>query len=391
MKVKRFDYFKVDKARKTEAGFLTAPLTATRTGVFIYRKADGSEFRELRPADEVFKSESLETLKRIPFTNNHPTVKVDSKNARQYTVGMTGDKVEEVGGKFVKTDVTIFDDKMVSLAEAGKVEVSCGYDCDLEMTPGTFQGERYDAVQRNIVYNHLASVVKGRAGVARLHLDSGDAVIINDDNPEPEIKPNVGVKSMTKVKIDGVEYEVSETAASAIVNAQSKHDTEIGNKDGEIASLTAKTQKFDELQGKHDALESEVKTLKDNRLDDDAVNAAVKTRIGLIEVATERLDDEALKTVNDLSDRDIKVAVIKADCADFDGEGKSDDYIQARYDHVAQSVVAKSDEDLKDGIRNVDGARGNDKQSADAKREASTRNDANAWEKPLTGSKGATA
>lgn len=58
-------------------------------------------------------------------------------------------------------------------------ELSCGYTLDLDETSGvTPDGEHYDAVQRNIRYNHLAIVHRGRAGVSRLNMD-GDQVIEN--------------------------------------------------------------------------------------------------------------------------------------------------------------------------------------------------------------------
>ena len=37
-------------------------------------------------------------------------------------------------------------------------ELSCGYYCDLDETPGEYEGQRYDARQRNIRGNHLALV-----------------------------------------------------------------------------------------------------------------------------------------------------------------------------------------------------------------------------------------
>lgn len=39
-----------------------------------------------------------------------------------------------------------------------------GYFCDYELTPGTFNGIHYDAVQRNIRGNHIALVEEGRMG-----------------------------------------------------------------------------------------------------------------------------------------------------------------------------------------------------------------------------------
>jgi hypothetical protein len=43
-------------------------------------------------------------------------------------------------------------------------EISCGYHYDPDFTPGTFNGEPYDGVMRNIRGNHVAIVSEGRAG-----------------------------------------------------------------------------------------------------------------------------------------------------------------------------------------------------------------------------------
>ena len=45
-----------------------------------------------------------------------------------------------------------------------KRELSCSYFYKPDMTPGNFQGEAYDGVMRNIVFNHLSLVERGRAG-----------------------------------------------------------------------------------------------------------------------------------------------------------------------------------------------------------------------------------
>ena len=53
---------------------------------------------------------------------------------------------------------------------------------DLEFTPGEYNGQKYDAIQKNITNNHIAIVWKGRAGKnASLRLDENDAILLNRD------------------------------------------------------------------------------------------------------------------------------------------------------------------------------------------------------------------
>ena len=74
-----------------------------------------------------------------------------------------GDKT--AGDIIVRKQSTI--DKINADGPDALREISCGYDCELEMKPGTSpEGEKYDAIQRNIVINHigLGPAGWGRAG-----------------------------------------------------------------------------------------------------------------------------------------------------------------------------------------------------------------------------------
>lgn len=61
-----------------------------------------------------------------------------------------------------------------------KKELSCGYRYRAEMTPGIFDGMRYDGVMRDIVGNHVALVKDGRAG---------PDVVVGDSREILDMKP----------------------------------------------------------------------------------------------------------------------------------------------------------------------------------------------------------
>lgn len=161
---------------------------ATRAGVFEYMLDDGSVQREFRPSDEVGAPESLATLARKPITNNHPQEFVDSQNAHRHTVGLLDGEVDWVmdfEDGFVRVRGTVVDGNAIESMDRGRAELSCGYTADLDPTPGIFVDaagteHEYDAVQRNIRYNHLALVDRGRAGSkVRLRLDHGAGVRVD--------------------------------------------------------------------------------------------------------------------------------------------------------------------------------------------------------------------
>ena len=174
-------------AVRTADGRLVAEAHITRAGIFEYQDAKtGKIRRELREPQEVFSPKSLASFSQIPVTNNHPPVGLlNSKTAKAYMVGSTGDQATR-DGDHVRSSVMVADDRTIADMEAGKHEVSCGYSCDLDETPGhdPVYG-RYDARQLNIVGNHLAVALhKGLAragGTARVRMDSMEFAIRLDD------------------------------------------------------------------------------------------------------------------------------------------------------------------------------------------------------------------
>lgn len=184
-RVVRFDIAsgEIGERRKTPQGGLIARANFTRTGVFKYTQPDGTIRRELRHPDEVFAKESLDTLAHAPLTIDHPD-RVTPDNYREVTYGHAGHAPHRAG-KFVQGDLLVQDADAIKKADTGKLqELSCGYECQLDPTPGEYEGEPYDAVQRNIRYNHVALGPPGwgRAGPeVRLHLDSGASISLAGD------------------------------------------------------------------------------------------------------------------------------------------------------------------------------------------------------------------
>lgn len=165
MRVRRIDFASTLAAPVRRAdGTMIVEARIARTGVQSYRNADGSVRREYRSPAEVFKTDSLSTFRGVPLTNEHPPTMLTANNARQYAVGAVLDAPRR-DGDYAIASVAVFDAATVAAMEAGKNQVSCGYDVDLVETPGTApDGQHFDAVQTNIVGNHLAIVGSARAG-----------------------------------------------------------------------------------------------------------------------------------------------------------------------------------------------------------------------------------
>jgi hypothetical protein len=252
--------FRVDQigalsgCKRTPQGGLEAPANLTRTGIFLYHKQDGTVQKEYRPANEVFNADSLATLAGAPLTVGHPGL-VRTDNWKQHSVGHVGDEVKP-GGRFVQAKVRVQDATTVAAVERKDlVELSCGYTCDLDHTPGEFEGEKYDAIQRNIRYNHVALGAKdfGRAGTeVRLRLDGALISYANGMDLESALKEietlkgqlagataraDAADKKLGAVDVDALVAERLSLVSDAtkVVGAEVKFD---GKSDAEVMSTT---------------------------------------------------------------------------------------------------------------------------------------------------------
>lgn len=173
----RMDLSRFDGVEPTPGGGLRIPAAVTRVGVLEYEDAEGNRWGEFRPADEVFAEDSLATLRGAPLTDLHPPKLVTPETWKRVAIGHVGDDVRR-DGDFVAASVIVQDGLAVERVQAGeRREVSCGYECDLDETPGVHEGTPYQRVQRGIRYNHLGIGPEGwgRAGSeVSLRLDGAD-------------------------------------------------------------------------------------------------------------------------------------------------------------------------------------------------------------------------
>lgn len=173
----------LQKPTKLSNGWMRIDGRITRTGVFTYRLPDGKLRRELRLPEEVFKADTMQSFALVPVTDEHPPAFLDATNTKEYARGSVAGTLRQ-DGQFVAGEMLVTDADLIAKLEGGKArEISCGYTCDLEESPGELNGERYDAIQRNIRGNHVAIVERGRAGPeARVRMDA--AVCTEDGDPD---------------------------------------------------------------------------------------------------------------------------------------------------------------------------------------------------------------
>lgn len=164
-------------ARTTDInGFVTVhdnPIS--KEGVFEYSGAQigmtGPEaeqiYRVYRPAEELSDPECIESFKLLPFINEHVMLGSEDEGMtppeRKGVEGMIGENVY-FDAPYLRGNLRIVSESLKNAINSGKIELSPGYRCNYEMTPGIFDGQQYDAIQRKIRGNHLALVEEGRTG-----------------------------------------------------------------------------------------------------------------------------------------------------------------------------------------------------------------------------------
>ncbi len=321
MTVTRFDTAPLPRVRRTAEGYLRGEAVVTRTGVFRYINADGTERRELRHPDDILQEDSLGSMKMIPVTIDHPREIVGSGNAASLQVGMTGETVRADGSQIVAS-LTITSAAGIAAVQRGDQQLSLGYHLDLEEEAGTYEGEAYTHRQRNVRYNHLALVRKARAGdAARLNLDG--AAILSKESEMTD-------KTMARVAIRGLHYDAEPEVERHLVDL----NTQITRMDGEAATaaaaLTKATAERDEHKARADKAEADLAEARS----DAAIEKRVAARLALDGKA------KALFPAIKLDGKSTQAVMIEALAHVHKGlnlDGKSTDYIEARFDAAVEA------------------------------------------------------
>lgn len=132
-----------------------------------------------RPESALSNPETLDSFKLVPWIEDHTMIgnpdddgsltPIEKVGAR----GTTGANVEyDPNDRTMYSDLRLWSSSLADAIDAGKKDLSLGYRCVYEYTPGIFEGQRYDAIQTQLFGNHNASVMMGRMGPGVHVLDS---------------------------------------------------------------------------------------------------------------------------------------------------------------------------------------------------------------------------
>jgi hypothetical protein len=204
-------------AKKDDNGWLEiVDNKLSRPGIFEYLGQEihpslepDRVYRVLRPIEELADPECAESFRLRPWILGHTMLGdkygVDASEAGIH--GIVGEKVYfDEQDMWLKGNIKVFTRALEEEIESGNDELSLGYGCQYDFTPGildgnTYQyipgtprGAEYDIVQRKIRGNHLASVEQSRMDVAvfdgALGMDKLTVKLPHNEGREPmDAKP----------------------------------------------------------------------------------------------------------------------------------------------------------------------------------------------------------
>lgn len=118
-------------------------------------------YRLLRCPEELGKAAA--SANNIPLLDQHLRMTADEPQ-KENIVGSTGTDAEFKAPYLCNSLVVWSEDGIADVEAETKRELSCSYRYRADMTSGVHEGEPYDGVMRDIVFNHVAIVPEGRAG-----------------------------------------------------------------------------------------------------------------------------------------------------------------------------------------------------------------------------------
>ncbi len=305
------------RTRRDSDGFLYSDSTVGRTGVLLYRNADGTTRRELRLPEEAGSAATLQSMIGKPVIVTHNGGMVDRDNAKNRIVGVMISARQD--GQLTNSEMVIHDGDAITAAEKGLyTELSLGYRLTLEKRSGYYHPGRneiredaaegfepFDYIQRNITVNHVALVRAARAGsVARLNLD-GDEIDITED-----------YKTMAKITLsNGTTVEVSDEVAAHVSDLQTRLDgatAEVSTTKGALVAITADR---DGLKKTVEGIPAQLEQVRKDAAEELAASANLKASVA------HRVTDVAGKSDIEIKRAFIAVALPSANLDGLDDNG----------------------------------------------------------------------
>lgn len=328
--------------RRTEDGYLVTTARSVRTGIQLYAgfevgRPDVDVVRVYRDASEVFAQDSLQSFSHAPVTIDHPDVPVTADNWKELSAGEVSTAAKQ-DGEWIMLPLILKDARAIEAVETGKRELSAGYHCELDWTPGTTaDGQKFDAQQRAIKINHLALVDRARAGSRARIGDGANTWGAAPITPTQDKETVTMSDALRTVVVDGLSVQTTDQGAQAIAKLQADLASSAAKlTDANTAHASALAAKDADLAKK----DAEIDGLKTKVLSDADLDKRVAARADLIGRAKSIAAD--VKT-DGLSDAAIRRAAVVAKLGDAAIADKAEAYVDARFDILVEDAAKNAD------------------------------------------------
>ncbi|WP_210338379.1 DUF2213 domain-containing protein [Bradyrhizobium genosp. L] len=324
----------------------TTPISKANVCEYWGREIPGHEDLGLRPdqkykllrhPDELRKAAS--SFNNLPLLNKHVPISVLQYDPED-VIGSTGSDTE-FDHPYLNNSLAVWRKDGIDDVESGaKKQLSSAYRYRADMTPGEFEGERYDGVMRDIVGNHVAIVPEGRAGPDVVVGDSMENLTMTLSRKALMVHGAVAAYLLPKLaqdaKIDvmsafhGVTHKNFPKRRAQIVTDLTKLTAGKLAKDAKLSDLPTVLMAFD-------AMEPDEPKAKDEEDDKDK---KAKDEGGIREFLKGKLSEDDYKAACDMMDDDDVDAMDEDDDKEKDKDKpKAEDEEDDKKDKVDRKAM----------------------------------------------------
>lgn len=305
---------------ETGEGFLICRnVPIARTGSMDYLESElnpaGSSskmVKVLRSPEEVFSEAAMSSFEGKPVTNEHPPELLTPETCSLYAKGHAQNirKGEGEWKDCVMADLHIQDENLILEVQAGKREISCGYECTwLENEDGTYS-------QHDIRGNHVAVVTRGRAGKNVAILDSEKRIEATRPERKGKMKKNSLFFKLFAQAAKDASPEELETMAADAADALDEEPKKTEKEEPAASPAKEEVKDFSSLDAKLDKLMDLLSAKKEPETDKDPLDELLKSLTGESEelapsAEAKVIPAEELDKATGTADKAVMAEVIK--------------------------------------------------------------------------------